>query len=231
MSCPQSLGLALITLCGVFGIAPSITAQGTPVASCDEFLPAPREAGGRKVGPSSCLTRETTLSLEGRPLTRLDVGLDGTVDGYVPTTGDHKGYLTNAPDLVFLQAADAGPRVFAVATYQRDKGAAMTVIFPREAGAWNGKMWLTAHGRGRSFNQGNMRPWDTLLDPADPLRDLDKYDRLMLAKGYALVKTYRSTPAAPPDVPRTASTQASPEIVTTLEDGTTVDYVALNDSA
>lgn len=230
-SCARFLGVVVIAVCGVFDVTPSMTAQGTGVASCDEFLSAPREAGGQKVGPASCRHRETTLSLEARAFTRLDVGLDGTVDGYVPTTGDHKGYLTNAPDLVFLQAADAGPRVFAVATYQRDKGAAMTVVFPREASAWNGKMWLTAHGRGRSFNEGNMRPWDKLLDPADPLRDLDKYDRLMLAKGYALVKTYRSTPAAPPDVPRTASTQASPEIVTRLEDGTTVDYVALNDSA
>ena len=208
-----------------------MTAQGTGVASCDAFLSSPREAGGRKVGPSSCRHLETTLSLAGRAFTRLDVGLDGTVEGYVPTTGDHKGYLTNAPDLVFGQAADAGPRVFAVATYQRDKGAAMTVVFPRDASAWNGKTWLTAHGRGRSFNEGTMRPWDRNLDPADPLRDLDKYDRLVLAKGYALVKTYRSTPAAPPDVPRATSTQAPPEIVTRLEDGTTVDYVALNDSA
>jgi hypothetical protein len=168
--------------------------------------------------------------LEGRGFIRLDVGLDGTVDGLLPTTGDHKGYLTNAPDLVFLQATDAGPRVFAVATYERDKGAAMTVIFPRDASAWNGKMWLTAHGRGRSFNEGNLKPWDRNLDPVDPVRDLDKYDRLMLAKGYALVKTYRSTPAGP-DVPRTTSPQEPGEILARLEDGTTVDYASFNDSA
>jgi hypothetical protein len=230
MSCRQSLGAALLTLCGVFGVGPSMTAQGTPAASCDEFLLVPREAGGRKVGPSSCLSRETMLSWEGRPFIRLDVGLDGTVEGYMPTTGDHKGYLTNAPDLVFLQAADAGPRVFTVATYARDKGAAMTVVFPRDAGAWNGKMWITAHGRGLSFNEGNLRPWDRNLDPSDPLRDLDKYDRLILAKGYALIKTYRSTPAAPPDVPRTNSTKPA-EIIARLEDGTTVEYAAFNDSA
>jgi hypothetical protein len=230
-SCARFFGVAVVGACAVFGVAPSMTAQRTPVASCDEFLPAPREAGGRRVGPASCRSQETPLTFEGRALVRLDVGLDGTVEGFMPTTGDHKGYLTNAPDLVFLQATDAGPRVFTVATYQRDKGAAMTMVFPRDASAWNGKMWLTAHGRGRSFNEGNMRPWDRNLDPADPLRDLDKYDRLMLAKGYALVKTYRSTPAAPPDVPRTSSTQASPEIIARLEDGTTVDYAALNDSA
>src|SRR5688500_3022697 len=109
--CARFFGVAVIVVCGVFGVTPSITAQGTGGASCDAFLPAPREAGGRQVGPSSCRHQETTLSLEGRGFVRLDVGIDGTVDGYVPTTGDHKGYLTNAPDLVFLQAADAGPRV------------------------------------------------------------------------------------------------------------------------
>ena len=32
-----------------------------------------------------------------------------------------------------------------------------------------------------------------------------------------------TTPAAPPDVPRTASKQAAPEILARLEDGTTVE--------
>ncbi len=230
-ACARFFGVAVLGVGVVFGDAPSMTAQGPPVASCDEFLLAPRETGGRQVGPASCRSQETTFTFEGLALVRLDVGLDGTVEGYMPTTGDHKGYLTNAPDLVFLQAADAGPRVFTVATYARDKGAAMTVVFPRDASAWNGKVWLTAHGRGRSFNEGNLRPWDRNIDTADPLRDLDKYDRLILVKGYALVKTYRSTPAAPPDVPRTNSTQKSAEIVARLEDGTTVEYAALNDSA
>jgi len=229
-ACARTFGVAVVGLCAVFGVAPSMTAQGRPVASCDEFLPAPRDTGGRRVGPASCRSQEATLTFEGRALVRLDVGLDGTVEGYMPTTGDHKGYLTNAPDLVFLQAADAGPRVFTVATYARDKGAAMTMVFPRDANAWNGKMWVTAHGRGLSFNEGNLRPWDRNLDPADPLSDLDKYDRLMLAKGYALIKTYRSTPAAPPDVPRTNSNKPA-EIIARLEDGTTVEYAAFNDSA
>jgi hypothetical protein len=222
--------MAAVVWCSVTGFASPAVAQQAPAASCDAFLPAPRETGGRTVGPSSCRSRETALSLAGRALVRLDIGLDGTVDGYLPTTGDHKGYLTNAPDLVFLQAGDAGPRVFAVATYQRDKGAAMTVVFPGDASAWNGKMWVTAHGRGRSFVGGNLRPWDRNVDPADPLRDLDKYDRLFLAKGYALVKTYRSTPAGP-DVPRTTSPQQPGEVLSRLEDGTIVDYASFNDSA
>jgi hypothetical protein len=225
----QLAGIAAVW-CALAGVVAPAAAQGISGVSCAAFLPALRDAGGTQVGPSSCQNLETAVSLDGRPFVRLDVGLDGTVEGYLPTAGDHKGYLTNAPDLVFLQAGDAGPRVFAVAKYERDKGAAMTVVFPRDANAWNGKMWLTAHGRGRSFVDGSLRPWNRNLDPGDPLRGLDKYDRLILAKGYALAKTYRSTPGTP-ETPRETSAKQPGEVISTLEDGTTVDYAAFNDSA
>ena len=187
--------------------------------TCEAFLLAPREVKGKKVGPSSCRSRESQLSLAGREFVRLDVGLDGTVEGFITKTGDYKEYLTNAPDLVFPQTADDGERLFAVAKYERDKGAAMTIVYPRDQSAWNGKMWVTVHGRGASFKEGQLKAWDKLLDPADPLKDLNKYDKAMLTKGYAVVKTRRT------------SSEGLGEIIATLEDGSTVDYVAFNDSA
>jgi hypothetical protein len=193
-------------------------AQPAAVTPCDELLPAAREARGRKVGPESCLMQEADLSLDGRAFRRIDVGLDGKVEGYLTRTGDYKEYLTNAPDLVFPQTADAGPLSFAVAAYERAKGAAMTVVYPAASRAWNGKMWVTVHGRGRSFKEGSLKAWDRNLDPGSPAGDLDKYDRLMLAKGYALVKTRRT------------SAEGLGEIKATLEDGSTVDYPAFNDS-
>jgi len=187
-------------------------------SSCDAWLPPLREVKGRKVGPSSCRMQESDLTLEGRALRRLDLGLDGTVDGYLTRTGDYKEYLTSAPDLVFPQTADPGPVLLAVAEYQRDKGAAMSILFPADKTAWNGKAWVMVHGRGRSFKEGNLKAWDRNLDPAQPSADLDKYDRLILAKGYALVKTHRT------------SSEGLGEIKATLEDGSTVDDAAFNDS-
>jgi hypothetical protein len=157
--------------------------------------------------------------LDGRKFRRIDIGLDGTVEGYVTETGDYRDYLTNAPDLVFPQTLDPGPVFYAVARYERSKGAAMTVVYPAEQSGWNGKMWVTAHGRGRSFKRGNLRVWDKNLDPADPARDLNKYDRLMLRKGYALVKTYRT------------SEQGIGEIESILEDGRKSRDKAFNDTA
>lgn len=206
--------VAIALAAGVTGLS----TQGQAV-SCDAFLAPARDVRGQKIGPASCLMQDTMVTIDGRSFRRLDIGLNGNVDGFVTRTGDYKEYLTNAPDLVFPQTADDGPRFLAIARYQRDKGAAMTVIMPAGGAAWNGKAWATVHGRGRSFKDGNLRAWNKNLDPADPLADLNKYDRLMLSKGFALVKTHRT------------SAEGLGEIVATLDNGTTIDDVAFNDSA
>jgi hypothetical protein len=209
--------LAVSCLVGT-GFASLARAQGAE-ASCDDLLLPAREVSGKKVGPNSCLKQETAMTFEGRKFVRLDIGLNGTVDGYITKTGDYKEYLTNAPDLVFPQTADDGPRFLAIAAYERDKGAAMTLIFPSDLSAWNGKLWVTVHGRGSSFKEGQLKAWNKNLDAADPSKDLNKYDKEMLAKGYALAKTRRT------------SAEGLGEIIATLEDGSTVDYVAFNDTA
>ena len=209
----------------VFGAALSVVtlpavsaAQDFDQASCDEYLLPLREVRGQKVGPQSCLMQETDLTYESRTYRRLDIGLDGTAEGFLTKTGDYKEYLTSAPDLVFPQSNDTSPRYFGVATYERDKGAAMTVVYPLEKAAWNGKMWVTVHGRGASFKEGNLKAWNENLERQNPLSDLNKYDKLMIAKGYVLVKTHRT------------SSEGLGEIITKLEDGSTVDYAAFNDT-
>jgi hypothetical protein len=206
-----------VSIAGTLAAAPA----GAQVkeAPCDDLVPPAREVKGKKVGPNSCLMQETPLTFEGRKFVRLDLGLNGTVDGFITKTGDYKEYLTNAPDLVFPQTADDGPRYLAIAAYERDKGAAMTVIYPVDRSSWNGKLWVTVHGRGSSFKEGQLKAWNKNVDPSDPTRDLNKYDKEMLGKGYALAKTRRT------------SAEGLGEIIATLEDGSTVDYVAFNDTA
>jgi hypothetical protein len=207
-------------LYAVFVIAlPSLASAQVPEKSCDTFLLAPRPVNGKAVGPTSCLMQETNTTYEGRALTRLDIGLDGNVDGYLAKVGNYKEYFSNSPDLVFPQTW--GPReiLFGVAAYERAKGASMTLVVPRDRSAWNDKIWVTAHGRGTSFKQGQLKVWNQFVNAANPLAGLDRYDLLMLSKGYALVKTRRT------------STEGLGEIVTTLDDGSTVDYAAFNDTA
>ncbi len=198
-------------------VAGGASAQ-VPEKSCDAFLPAPRQVNRKAVGPKACLMQETSATHEGRALTRLDVGLDGTVDGYLAKIGNYQEYFSNSPELVFPQTW--GPReiFFGVAAYERAKGASMTIVFPRDRTAWNGKLWVTAHGRGTSFKQGQLKVWNKYLNAANPVEGLDRYDLLMVSKGYALVKTRRT------------STEGLGEIITTLEDRSTVDYAAFNDT-
>src|SRR5215207_8068234 len=99
--------------------APATGAQAPAAPSCDALLLAARDVNGKKVGPASCLQIETPVTLDGRALTRLDLGIDGTVDGYITKTGDYKEYLTNAPDLVFGQTLDTGERFLGIARYER----------------------------------------------------------------------------------------------------------------
>jgi len=206
------------------GIAVAAVAAATRVhvvaqSSCDNLLSPQREVKGQKVGPTSCLMQEADINYDGRGYKRVDIGLDGTVDGYAAKVGDYKDYLTNGPDLVFPQTW--GPRqiFFAVAKYERAKGASLTVVYPSDKAAWNGRVFVTVHGRGRSFKQGNLKPWDKNFNASAPLGDLDRYERLMVTKGYVVVKTNRT------------SSEGLGEISATLEDGTTVDSLAFNDSA
>ncbi|HET7746371.1 MAG TPA: hypothetical protein VFM29_03665, partial [Vicinamibacteria bacterium] len=187
---------------------------------CDEWLPRPRQAKGQPVGPSSCAVLESPLALDGQAFKRLDIGLDGTVDGYVTEgTGDYSDYLTNAPAVAFGNTADPGPVLHAVARYERAKGAAITLAFPADPARWNGKLIVTAHGRGRSIKSGTLKPWDRNLDPADPAAGLSRYDTLWLRKGYAVAKTHRTTE------------EGVGEIHATLENGVVSMNKAFNDSA
>jgi hypothetical protein len=223
----------------LLGVPGFLNAQVSNQTSSDQFLLAPRDVNGKMVGPKSCLMQEIDMKFEGRTFRRIDIGLSGTVDGYVTKGGIYSDYLTNAPDLVFPQTMDFGRRYLAISTYHKDKGAAMTIIYPLNKSEWNQKMYVMAHGMGRGFVTGGLKAWDKYLNSADPLDDLTKYDKLILSKGYVLVKTYRSSYAngnlggglSGMAAYKNQHPGAVGEVMTELEDGTTTDTIAFNDTA
>src|SRR2546426_10076741 len=79
-------------------------------------------------------------------------------------------------------------------------------------------MWVTAPARGPSLKRGQLRAWNKSVTAANPIEGLDRYALLRVAKGYGRGK------------PRRTSTEGLGEITTTLEDGSTVDYAAFNDT-
>ena len=108
--------------------------------------------------------QESDVTIDGKGFKRIDVGLNGSVEGYATKQGEYKDYLTQSPDLVFPQSGNPGPVLFAIANYERDKGASMAIVFPRDRAAWNGKMYITVHGRGASFKQGGLKAWNQNRD-------------------------------------------------------------------
>ena len=159
--------------------------------SCKEFLIEADELPG--VTHQSCRAIETDLTYLGQPYRRVDMGVTGTIDGVTARDGPRTNYFTQSPEFVFVQTGNKAPLYHGIGVFRAEEGSALIVIYPKNPGAWNGRMFLTAHGAGASFKHGTLKPWDKNLNPADPLAGLDKYERLMLEKGFVVAKTRRST--------------------------------------
>jgi len=69
-------------------------------------------------------------------------------------------------------------------------GASMSLVFPEDK-SWNGKLFVTLPGMG-SYRAGTSKKWDRNYDPDSPMGDVDKYQKLMLSKGYAVAMTRRN---------------------------------------
>ncbi|MBI4482182.1 MAG: hypothetical protein HY652_04750 [Acidobacteria bacterium] len=174
---------------------PLLTAQSSndDVVSCNEFMVPKTEINGKLVGQEDCRMEETEVTFQGQKFRRLDMGISGTIDGYTAKEGRYNFYFNSNPEFVFLQGGNTNPFYHGIGRYEAAKGSSMILLYPQDRSAWNGKMFVTAHGAGASFARGTLKAWDKNLDRSDPLKDISKYERLMLEKGFAVAKTRRST--------------------------------------
>ena len=169
--------------------------EGDPISlSGREFMVPAKEVNGQSIGQEDVLIQEvgiTDPSADWDHYHRLDIGISGTVDGWVVKENLAMPQLASAPEFLYPQGGITSPRFHGTLRYEASKGTGLTLVYP-EGDAWNGKLFVTVHGSSGSFEQGTLKPWNQLLDPARPLGDLSKYERLMLYKGYAVAKTRRN---------------------------------------
>ena len=167
---------------------------GKKAVSCEEFLVPKVEIKGRMIGQDSCQMMETDFIFEGRKFRRMDMGISGNIDGYITKQGRYSNYFLSNPEFTYFQGGNKNQPLYGIGRFEADRGSALIFMYPLDRSAWNGKEWVTVHGAGVSFKEGSLKPWDKNLNPADPLADISKYEKLMLEKGYAVAKTRRSTP-------------------------------------
>ncbi len=132
------------------------------MASCKEFLPPRQQVGDKLVGPDECLiiSDDIVFNLKGKPFRRLELRISGTVAGFAVKQGQRVGYFNDAPELVFTQSGNNGPRFAGVGRYEGATGHGMSLFLPLNAADWNGKLFATAHGAGPygGVDDGTPRP-------------------------------------------------------------------------
>ncbi len=184
---------------------------------CNQFMVPKKLVNGKLLGQEDCRMLETTFIYQRRKYRRVDMGISGTVDGYAVKEGRRSKYFSDGPEFIFPQYGpqyDQRDWVHGTAEYEGSAGVGMTVFYPDSETAWNRKLYVHIHERGFCAGEGS---GSTALDRyhRDPLRDVSKYDKLMLDKGYAVTRsrqTVTGTTSTDQDVPRCSTV--------TLDDGT-----------
>ncbi len=169
------------------------TSASQPVTSSGrEFMVPKKEVNGKLIGQEDVLIQEVVITDSDRRYRRVDVGVSGTVDGWVVKEDLPMPQLVSAPDFIYPQHGLHFSRFHGTLRYEASKGTGMTIIYPEAGTGWNKKLFVTVHGSSGSFLEGTLQPWNRIFDPSQPLGDISKYERLMLDKGYAIAKTRRN---------------------------------------
>ena len=196
----------LLVLATTLLISPSLLAQRSPnqpaPSSGKKFLVPQKQVDGKWIGQEDALIKEVTVTHGGRRYRRVDVGVSGTLSGWVVKEGSRLNHFVSAPEFAFTQSGNHYRRFHGILRYEAFKGSGLTIIYPEDRTAWNRKLFVTVHGSGGSFEDGSLRPWNELYNPLQPLVDISKYEKLMLDRGYALAKTRRNG-GSPGDYPVT----------------------------
>jgi len=191
------------------------TSASQPVTSSGrKFMVPKKEVNGRLIGQEDVLIQEVVITDSDRRYRRLDVGVSGTLSGWVVKEGSRLNHFVSAPEFAFTQTGNHYRRFHGILRYEASKGSGLTLIYPEDRTAWNRKLFVTVHGSGGSFEGGSLRPWNELynlslspqlkaaINSSQPLADISKYEKLMLDRGYALAKTLRNG-GSPGDYPVT----------------------------
>ena len=173
-------------------VGESQSLQAATTVSCSQFMAPKKNVNGKMVGQEECLMQDHGIVDSDRLYHRVDMGITGTLSGWLVKAGARANHFTSAPDFMFTQFGNPdSPRFHGILRYEAAKGTSLTLVYP-ETG-WNGKVFVLVHGSSGSFRRGTMKPWNQYFDSSNPMGETnDRYELTMLAKGYAIAKTRRN---------------------------------------
>jgi hypothetical protein len=188
--------LTFFTLAALEAISPAAKLNAAPAAdqpvtaTCNQYMAPKKTVSGKSVGQEECVMQDHGVVDATGKYHRIEMGVTGTLSGYIVKEGARSNHFTSAPDFIFTHYGNKGQRFHGTLRYEAAKGTSITLLYP-ETG-WNGKMYVMVHGSGGSFLMGSMKRWDLYFNPEKPMADVTKYEMSMLRKGYAVARTKRN---------------------------------------
>ena len=162
---PQTLWIVTLTfsLIGANALwgetSPPISSSGT------DFMAPKRDVHGKSIGQEDVLIEEVAFTDSGgRRYRRLDVGISGTLEGWVVKEGPRGNHFTAHPEFALTQSGNDYRRFHGILRYEASKGTALTLVYPEAGTLWNQKLFVTVHGLSGSFFGGTLKAWNKNLE-------------------------------------------------------------------
>ena len=173
------------------GAGTSLGSPASPAitASCSQFMAPKKNVNGKMVGQEECRMQDHGIVEPSGEYHRVEIGVTGTLSGWIVKEGARSNHFTSAPDFYFTQLGNHSPRFHGILEYEAAKGTSLSLYYPDSG--WNGKLYVMVHGSGGSFLTGSMKPWDQYFDSAKPFAPT-RFEKAMLEKGYAVARSRRN---------------------------------------
>ena len=105
--------------------------KARPVVSCSQFMAPKRDVNGKKVGQEECLMQDHGIVEPNHKYHRVDMGITGTLSGWIVKDGARQNYFTSGPDFTFTQFGNPhNPRFHGILRYEAAKGTSLSLVYP-----------------------------------------------------------------------------------------------------
>ena len=94
--------------------------------SCSQFMAPQRNVNGKMVGQEECLMQDHGIVEPNLRYHRVDMGITGTLSGWIVKAGPRQNHFTSGPDFIFTQLGNPhNPCFHGILRYEAAKGTSL----------------------------------------------------------------------------------------------------------